>query len=60
MESKNLSIYCITDKQINYLENLKLKIVVGGSFFKKENFPKNWFLDRTKINISKKIIIMVH
>ena len=54
MESKNLSIYCITDKQINYLENLKLKIVVGGSFFKKENFPKNWFLDRTKINISKK------
>jgi len=54
MESKNLSIYCITDRQINYLENLKLKIVVGGSFFKKENFPKNWFLDRTKINISKK------
>ena len=54
MESKNLNIYCITDKQINYLENLKLKIVVGGSFFKKENFPKSWFLDRTKINISKK------
>jgi len=54
MKSKNLSIYCITDKQINYLESLKLKIVVGGSFFKKENFPKSWFLDHTKINISKK------
>ena len=54
MKSKNLKIYCITTKKITYLENLKLKFVVGGSFFKKENFPKNWFLDHTKINISAK------
>ncbi|MDA7714072.1 DUF4422 domain-containing protein [Candidatus Pelagibacter sp.] len=54
MKSKNLEIYCITTKKIKFLKDLNLKIVVGGSYFKNENFQKSWFLDHTKINISKK------
>ncbi len=54
MESKNLKIYCITSKKINYLENLKLDIIVGGSYSKSEDMPKNWLLDNVNINISKK------
>ena len=54
MECKNLKIYCITSEKINYLENLKLKIIVGGANTKNENFPKNWLLDSVNVNISTK------
>ena len=54
MESKNLKIYCITSKKISYLENLKLKVIVGGANEKNENFPKNWLLDNVNTNISSK------
>ena len=56
MESKNLKIYCITSKKINYLENLKLKIIVGGAHTNNENFPKKWLLDNINENISRKNI----
>lgn len=54
MESKNLKIYCITSEKINYLESLKLKVIVGGAHTKNENFPNNWLLDSVNVNISKK------
>ena len=42
------------DKKINYLENLKLKIIVGGAHTNNENFPKNWLLDNiNKIYLEK-------
>ena len=54
MESKNLNIYCITSKKINYLEDLKLKVIVGGSYDKNKDLPKSWLLDNTNNNISHK------
>ena len=54
MESKNLKIYCITSEKINYLESLKLKIIVGGAHTNNQNFPKNWLLDSINENISPK------
>ena len=54
MESKNLKMYCITSEKINYLESLKLKIIVGGAHTNNQNLPKNWLLDSINENISPK------
>jgi hypothetical protein len=54
MKSKNLETYCITSKKINFLENLNLKIIVGGAANKNNGFPENWLLDNNHINISLK------
>tara|TARA_B110000971_G_scaffold174914_1_gene180032 strand:+ start:6704 stop:7567 length:864 start_codon:yes stop_codon:yes gene_type:complete len=54
MKSKNLEIYCITSEKIDFLENLNLKIIVGGAANKNKDFPINWLLDNSNINISLK------
>ena len=54
MEFNNLKSYCITGEKISYLENLKHKVIVGGSYSKKDNFPKDWLFDNIDINISSK------
>ena len=54
MKSKNLETYCITSKKIDFLENLNLKIIVGGAANKNKKFPINWLLDNNNINISLK------
>ena len=54
MKSKNLKIYCITSEEIKLLQNLNLKIIVGGAVNKSQSFPKNWLLDSSEINISSK------
>ena len=54
MEFNNLKSYCITGEKISYLENLKLKVIVGGSHSKKDNFPRDWLFDNIDINISSK------
>ena len=56
MKSNNLNLYCITHKYFKFLENLNLKIIVGGSCYNKSKFPKKWLLDKTKKNIAKKNI----
>ena len=56
MKSNNLNLYCITHKYFKFLENLNLKIIVGGSYYNKSKFPKKWLLDKTKKNIAKKNI----
>ena len=48
MKSNNLNLYCITHKYFKFLENLNLKIIVGGSYYNKSKFPKKWLLDKTK------------
>ena len=54
MKSKNLKIYCITSEETKLLKNLNLKIIVSGAVNKDQNFPKNWLLDSSRINISSK------
>lgn len=54
MKSKNLETYCITSEKINFLENLNLKIIVGGAANKNKDLPKDWLLDNKDINISLK------
>tara|TARA_B110001450_G_scaffold255041_1_gene281640 strand:+ start:1937 stop:2644 length:708 start_codon:yes stop_codon:yes gene_type:complete len=55
MKSKNLTTYCITrGENINLLNELNLKIIVGGTYNNKTNFPDNWILDSSDNNISYK------
>ena len=54
MESKNLVTFCITSEKKDILNEINLKIIVGGSQVKKDKFPHNWLLDSNNINISSK------
>ena len=54
MESNNLKIYCITHKYFDFLKNLNLNIIVGGSYYNNQKFPSNWLLDSVNENISSK------
>ena len=54
MKSNNLKIYCITNKYFDFLDNLDINIIVGGSIYQKQEFPNNWLLDSTNDNISNK------
>ena len=54
MNSNNLKIYCITHKYFDFLSNLNLNIIVGGSHNKTEKFPHNWLHDSVNENISNK------
>tara|TARA_B110001454_G_scaffold213835_2_gene232666 strand:+ start:993 stop:1811 length:819 start_codon:yes stop_codon:yes gene_type:complete len=47
--------YCITGKNYNFLNNLKLNVIVSGSNNKNlELYPSNWYKDNEGINISEK------
>ena len=47
MNSKNLKIFCVTNKIIPYLENSNLTLAGVGS----GEFPKGYLLSNTKQNI---------
>ncbi len=44
---KNLEIFCVTDKHLNFFDNIKYKLAAVG----KNNFPSNYITCNTGENI---------